>query len=86
MKKRTKANYEAQKRSALVFGQSTELKKVLFGTCDTCDYFFAENIVQQIDSEESYLCDLNGCKGAITQVFLNVPTRSHDWGEIPGRD
>jgi hypothetical protein len=50
------------------------LDKVLFGTCDTCDYFFAENInpLPGIDVDgDKHPCG-SGCKGTVTQIYLKI--------------
>lgn len=61
---------EADKMGLNAKGQ---LDKVLFGTCDTCDYFFAENIMpmpgMDVDGE-THPCD--HCKGTVTQIHLNI--------------
>jgi hypothetical protein len=87
MTKRTPENYESQKQHALAFGRNPPeaakfglnskgaLDKVLFGTCDTCDLYFAENIMpvpgMDVDGEKSD-CGVKGCKGTVTQVHLEV--------------
>jgi len=52
-------------------GYKNQLDKVLFGTCDTCDYFFAETIIEGVDHDgETYPCGV--CKGTVTQIHLNI--------------
>ncbi len=51
---------------------------VLFGTCDTCDFFFAENILPTDADGRTYPCDSMGnledyrCGGTVTQIHLKV--------------
>ena len=62
---------EADKMGLNAKGQ---LDKVLFGTCDTCDFFFAENImdIPGVDVDgESMPCP-NCKKGTVTQIHLKV--------------
>ena len=73
--KQKREDYESAKYHALEFGKSQNLDKVLFGTCDKCNYYFAENIIPlpglDIDGEKSD-CGVKGCKGTVTQVHLEV--------------
>lgn len=51
------------------------LDKVLFGTCDTCDHYYAENILpipgMDVDGERKP-CDDDDCDGTVTQIHLVV--------------
>ena len=72
---RTNENYADQLKQAIAYGKSARLKKVLFGTCDTCDLFFAENIVPGLPTDVDGLkqpCHREGCKGTITQAHIDV--------------
>ena len=71
---RTNENYADQLKQAIAYGKSARLKKVLFGTCDTCDLFFAENITglpTDVDGLKMP-CNRDGCKGTITQAHIDV--------------
>ena len=90
MRLRTERNYEAQKRLALDFGRNPpfptpiakqmgvnaegRFDKVLFGTCDTCDLYFAENITPLPTDADglSQPCDIGECDGTVTQIHLEV--------------
>ena len=63
-----------QLKQAIAYGKSARLKKVLFGTCDTCDLFFAENIAglpTDVDGLKQP-CYRDGCKGTIAQAHIDV--------------
>ena len=49
------------------------LERVLFGTCDTCDVYFAENITKiPTDADgRTYQCG-SKCNGTVTQIHLEV--------------
>ena len=71
--KQKRTDYETAKYHALQFGRSQKLDKVLFGTCDKCDYYFAENIIEGLDVDGKKTdCGVIGCKGTVTQVHLKV--------------
>tara|TARA_B100000287_G_scaffold184744_1_gene174709 strand:+ start:439 stop:696 length:258 start_codon:yes stop_codon:yes gene_type:complete len=78
--KQKRSDYETAKYHALEFGRSQKLEKVLFGTCNECNYYFSENIIPitglDVDGEISY-CPKSDCKGIVTQVHLKVQQKDN---------